>query len=197
MVRNMALYLISCLAVWQKNSEFNVLYCFLFLSWYDFSFAVQSMSGTVDTRQKWPYKQWVLASICGCWYHVFGGFLRHIWRDENRRILFVKTWVFADVGKEDLSVWKGKIIVDQSRDRWVWAILAFEFYIHNIQFVQSGKIHGDTFQRSFLEYTFCQYQCKRMANIEHFICPACTPNMVALCADGNRKQYRFGTFHLG
>ncbi|XP_049432758.1 uncharacterized protein LOC125889094 isoform X1 [Epinephelus fuscoguttatus] len=30
-----------------------------------------------------------------------------------------------------------------------------------------------------------------MANVEQFTCPACTPNMLALCADGNRKQYRF------
>ncbi|XP_030294392.1 uncharacterized protein LOC115594434 isoform X3 [Sparus aurata] len=30
-----------------------------------------------------------------------------------------------------------------------------------------------------------------MASVEHFTCMACTPNMLALCADGNRKQYRF------
>ncbi|XP_073725211.1 uncharacterized protein [Misgurnus anguillicaudatus] len=58
-------------------------------------------------------------------------------------------------------------------------------------FGRSGKIHGDVFQRSFMEYTFCQYQSERMASVEHFTCPACTPNMLALCADGNRKVYRF------
>ncbi|XP_077083230.1 uncharacterized protein LOC143736375 [Siphateles boraxobius] len=42
-----------------------------------------------------------------------------------------------------------------------------------------------------MEYTFCQYQCEKMASVEHFTCPACTPNMLALCADGNRKVYRF------
>ncbi|XP_039677040.1 uncharacterized protein LOC120571947 isoform X1 [Perca fluviatilis] len=59
------------------------------------------------------------------------------------------------------------------------------------QFGRAGKIHGDVFQRSYLEYTFCQYHCENMASVEHFTCPACTPNMIALCADGNRKQYRF------
>ncbi|KAG1925408.1 hypothetical protein F2P79_025558 [Pimephales promelas] len=58
-------------------------------------------------------------------------------------------------------------------------------------FGRAGKIHGDVFQRSFMEYTFCQYQCEEMASVEHFTCPACTPNMLALCADGNRKVYRF------
>ncbi|XP_028438664.1 uncharacterized protein LOC114558707 isoform X1 [Perca flavescens] len=59
------------------------------------------------------------------------------------------------------------------------------------QFGRASKIHGDVFQRSYLEYTFCQYHCENMASVEHFTCPACTPNMIALCADGNRKQYRF------
>ncbi|XDV48568.1 hypothetical protein PO909_017965 [Leuciscus waleckii] len=58
-------------------------------------------------------------------------------------------------------------------------------------FGRAGKLHGDVFQRSFMEYTFCQYQCEKMASVEHFTCPACTPNMLALCADGNRKVYRF------
>ncbi|KAL7397175.1 hypothetical protein ABVT39_017999 [Epinephelus coioides] len=60
-----------------------------------------------------------------------------------------------------------------------------------VHFGRDGKIHRDVFQQSFVEYTFCQYQCDRMANVEQFTCPACTPNMLALCADGNRKQYRF------
>ncbi|XP_026135588.1 uncharacterized protein LOC113113544 [Carassius auratus] len=59
------------------------------------------------------------------------------------------------------------------------------------QFGRSGKIHGDAFQRSFVEYTFCQFLCEKMANVEHFTCPACTPNMLAVSADGNRKLYRF------
>ncbi|XP_029921386.1 uncharacterized protein LOC115369027 [Myripristis murdjan] len=58
-------------------------------------------------------------------------------------------------------------------------------------FGRDGKIHGDVFQRSYLEYTFCLHQCEKMAGVEHFSCPACTPDMLALCADGNRKHYRF------
>ncbi|XP_056130247.1 uncharacterized protein si:dkey-93l1.9 isoform X1 [Lampris incognitus] len=59
------------------------------------------------------------------------------------------------------------------------------------RFGRAGKIHGDVLMRSFMEYTFCQHQCDNMAEVESFTCPACTPNMLALCADGNRKQYRF------
>ncbi|KAL1250555.1 hypothetical protein QQF64_018351 [Cirrhinus molitorella] len=59
------------------------------------------------------------------------------------------------------------------------------------RYTLAGKIHGDVFQRSYMEYTFCQYQCEKMASVEHFTCPACKPSMLALCADGNRKLYRF------
>ncbi|KAF3835541.1 hypothetical protein F7725_028099 [Dissostichus mawsoni] len=56
---------------------------------------------------------------------------------------------------------------------------------------KTGKIHGDVFQRSFLEYMACQYECQKMTCEELFSCPACTPKMLAVSVDGNRKQYRF------
>ncbi|XP_034094527.1 uncharacterized protein LOC117561328 isoform X3 [Gymnodraco acuticeps] len=56
---------------------------------------------------------------------------------------------------------------------------------------RTGKIHGDVFQRSFLEYMACQYECQKMTCEELFSCPACTPKMLAVSVDGNRKQYRF------
>ncbi|KAF3837670.1 hypothetical protein F7725_009438 [Dissostichus mawsoni] len=56
---------------------------------------------------------------------------------------------------------------------------------------KTGKIHGDVFQRSFLEYMACQYECQKMTCEEPFSCPACTPKMLAVSVDGNRKQYRF------
>ncbi|KAK5884237.1 hypothetical protein CesoFtcFv8_018080 [Champsocephalus esox] len=56
---------------------------------------------------------------------------------------------------------------------------------------RTGKIHGDVFQRSFLEYMACQYECQKMMCEEPFSCPACTPKMLAVSVDGNRKQYRF------
>ncbi|KAI9525207.1 hypothetical protein NQZ68_009887 [Dissostichus eleginoides] len=56
---------------------------------------------------------------------------------------------------------------------------------------RTGKIHGDVFQRSFLEYMACQYECQKMTCEEAFSCPACTPKMLAVSVDGNRKQYRF------
>ncbi|KAI9523948.1 hypothetical protein NQZ68_022581 [Dissostichus eleginoides] len=56
---------------------------------------------------------------------------------------------------------------------------------------RTGKIHGDVFERSFLEYMACQYECQKMTCEEPFSCPACTPKMLAVSVDGNRKQYRF------
>ncbi|KAF3841531.1 hypothetical protein F7725_007393 [Dissostichus mawsoni] len=51
----------------------------------------------------------------------------------------------------------------------------------------TGTIHGDVFQRSFLEYMACQYECQKMTCEEPFSCPACTPKMLAVSVDGNRK----------
>ncbi|KAF3849510.1 hypothetical protein F7725_019229, partial [Dissostichus mawsoni] len=50
---------------------------------------------------------------------------------------------------------------------------------------RTGKIHGDVFQRSFLEYMACQYECQKMTCEEPFSCPACTPKMLAVSVDGN------------
>ncbi|KAF3840344.1 hypothetical protein F7725_019061 [Dissostichus mawsoni] len=58
-------------------------------------------------------------------------------------------------------------------------------------FLFPRTIHGDVFQRSFLEYMACQYECQKMTCEEPFSCPACTPKMLAESVDGNRKQYRF------
>ncbi|KAK5926611.1 hypothetical protein CgunFtcFv8_022169 [Champsocephalus gunnari] len=30
-----------------------------------------------------------------------------------------------------------------------------------------------------------------MCQVHHFVCPACSPDMLAVCCDGNRKHYRF------
>ncbi|RXM93155.1 hypothetical protein EOD39_19383 [Acipenser ruthenus] len=56
---------------------------------------------------------------------------------------------------------------------------------------ESGKICGDTFQESFLEWTYSRYEVKKICQVQHFECPACTPVMLAASADGNRKYYRF------
>lgn len=107
-------FLDSCVS--QNNHTLNLLHCFLFLgsTWLSFAKpAVQSISGTVATRQKWAHKQWVLTSICECWDLVFGGCLQFIWRNENCCTQSVKTRLFADIGEKYSSLWKGKISVDQ------------------------------------------------------------------------------------
>ncbi|XP_034556273.1 uncharacterized protein LOC117824805 isoform X2 [Notolabrus celidotus] len=58
-------------------------------------------------------------------------------------------------------------------------------------FGRSGKICGDTMQKSFLEWTYAKFEVERLSQVQHFQCPACTPSMLAVAVDGNRKLYRF------
>ncbi|KAF3833221.1 hypothetical protein F7725_026886, partial [Dissostichus mawsoni] len=61
----------------------------------------------------------------------------------------------------------------------------------SVQAGRTGSICADTFQRSFFEFCFCQYKQEDMCQVHHFVCPACSPDMLAVCCDGNRKHYRF------
>ncbi|XP_073717457.1 uncharacterized protein [Misgurnus anguillicaudatus] len=54
-----------------------------------------------------------------------------------------------------------------------------------------GSICGNTFNRVFREFAFCSYKKEDLCLMEPFKCPACTPDMLAISADGNRKHYRF------
>ncbi|KAF4116508.1 hypothetical protein G5714_003997 [Onychostoma macrolepis] len=48
-------------------------------------------------------------------------------------------------------------------------------------FGRSGKICGDTMK----------FEVDKLSQVQHFQCPACTPSMLAVAVDGNRKLYRF------
>lgn len=56
---------------------------------------------------------------------------------------------------------------------------------------KSGKICGDTMQRAFLEWAYAKFEVDKLSQVQHFQCPACTPTMLAVAVDGNRKLYRF------
>ncbi|XP_048008507.1 uncharacterized protein LOC125243078 isoform X2 [Megalobrama amblycephala] len=56
---------------------------------------------------------------------------------------------------------------------------------------QSGPVCGDTLQRSFLEFSYCAFEEDNLSCGAPFTCPACTPDMLAISVDGNRKLYRF------
>ena len=56
---------------------------------------------------------------------------------------------------------------------------------------QSGHIKGDTLQRSFLEFSYASFEKDQLCCGAVFTCPACTPEMLAVSVDGNRKLYRF------
>ncbi|XP_056323409.1 uncharacterized protein LOC130236684 [Danio aesculapii] len=58
-------------------------------------------------------------------------------------------------------------------------------------FGRNDTICGKTFQKAFLEWTYCRHEKEKLSAIDHFSCPACIPNAVAVSADGNRKLYRF------
>ncbi len=36
-----------------------------------------------------------------------------------------------------------------------------------------------------------RYEVDKISKEERFICPACSPDMLAVSVDGNRKHYRF------
>ncbi|KAF3833318.1 hypothetical protein F7725_026983 [Dissostichus mawsoni] len=57
--------------------------------------------------------------------------------------------------------------------------------------ISSGPVNGDALQRSFLEFSYASYEEDQLCCGAPFICPACTPEMLAVSADGNRKLYRF------
>ncbi|KAJ8263907.1 hypothetical protein GJAV_G00142950 [Gymnothorax javanicus] len=56
---------------------------------------------------------------------------------------------------------------------------------------REGRICGTTFHRSYREFMHCTYKEEELCLEEPFLCPACTLDMLAVSADGNRKQYRF------
>ncbi|XP_037396306.1 uncharacterized protein LOC119263847 isoform X1 [Pygocentrus nattereri] len=58
-------------------------------------------------------------------------------------------------------------------------------------FGRTGKICGDTFQRSILEWCYAQHEVDKLLEVEPFRCTACSPQMHAVSVDGNRKLYRF------
>ncbi|CAM4491128.1 unnamed protein product [Leuciscus chuanchicus] len=58
-------------------------------------------------------------------------------------------------------------------------------------FGRNGKICADAFQRSFFEWRYCQFEIDQLCGLKVFDCPACSPFMLAVAVDGNRKMYRF------
>lgn len=60
-----------------------------------------------------------------------------------------------------------------------------------VRFGRTGKISTDSFQKSFFEWEAVRYEVDKICKEEPFICPACTPDMLAVSVDGNRKHYRF------
>ncbi|MEQ2245856.1 hypothetical protein ILYODFUR_032239, partial [Ilyodon furcidens] len=60
-----------------------------------------------------------------------------------------------------------------------------------VHFGRTGKISADSFQKSFFEWEAVRYDIDKMLRKDPFMCQACTPDMLAVSVDGNRKHYRF------
>ncbi|KAJ0037241.1 hypothetical protein NL108_018405 [Boleophthalmus pectinirostris] len=60
-----------------------------------------------------------------------------------------------------------------------------------LSFGRSGKVSGEALQRAFLQWSYAQYIIDTFLDVPLFKCPACTPSMLAVAVDGNRKLYRF------
>ncbi|XP_042607829.1 uncharacterized protein LOC122142195 [Cyprinus carpio] len=56
---------------------------------------------------------------------------------------------------------------------------------------RSGNITADSFQKSFLEWEAVRFEVDKLCQEDHFDCPACSPDMLAVSVDGNHKHYRF------
>ncbi|XP_032441861.1 uncharacterized protein LOC116734515 isoform X3 [Xiphophorus hellerii] len=60
-----------------------------------------------------------------------------------------------------------------------------------VRFGRTGKISADNFLKSFFEWEAIRYELDKMLRKDPFKCQACTPDMLAVSVDGNRKHYRF------
>ncbi|XP_029518587.2 uncharacterized protein LOC115131124 [Oncorhynchus nerka] len=58
-------------------------------------------------------------------------------------------------------------------------------------FGRNRVICGDTFQKSFFEWTYCRSEMDQVCDIQYFDFPACSPSMLAVSVDGNKKLYQF------
>ncbi|XP_025761620.1 uncharacterized protein LOC109201389 [Oreochromis niloticus] len=57
-------------------------------------------------------------------------------------------------------------------------------------FGRTGRISADAFSKSFVEWSGVKFEVDRMCKEPCFSCPACTPDMLSVSVDGNRKLYR-------
>ncbi|RXN05330.1 hypothetical protein ROHU_033475 [Labeo rohita] len=62
----------------------------------------------------------------------------------------------------------------------------------SMQSLQASRICGDTFHRVFREFAFCNFKKEDLCLTEPFKCPACTPDMLTISADGKVGRQKSG-----
>ncbi|XP_058617795.1 uncharacterized protein LOC131531206 isoform X1 [Onychostoma macrolepis] len=61
----------------------------------------------------------------------------------------------------------------------------------NIPQIHQCIVGNITADKSFLEWEAVRFEVDKLCQEDHFDCPACSPDMLAVSVDGNRKHYRF------
>ncbi|KAJ8385420.1 hypothetical protein AAFF_G00189460 [Aldrovandia affinis] len=56
--------------------------------------------------------------------------------------------------------------------------------VRHYLFELTSTICEDTFHRSYPEFAYCNFKKEQLCLVEHFVCSACTPDMLAISADG-------------
>lgn len=77
---------------------------------------------------------------------------------------------------------------------WIWSPMSlYNIYFLNVSLIlnQTGNIKADSFLKSFFEWEAVRHELDKMLRKDPFKCQACTPDMLAVSVDGNRKHYRF------
>nr|XP_029530690.1 uncharacterized protein LOC115138218 isoform X3 [Oncorhynchus nerka] len=83
-----------------------------------------------------------------------------------------------------LTTWTANLADLIKNGRWPATVNCDTIY-------QNGMTCGDTFQKSFFEWMYCHSEIDQVCDIQYFDCPACSPGMLAVSVDGNKKLYRF------
>lgn len=93
----------------------------------------------------------------------------------------------------------GRVLIEWTTESFpffIFSCLGVSYFLQGLCFfvcviLQDGKICTDAFQRSFFEWRYCQFEIDQLCGLKVFDCPACSPFMLAVSVDGNRKLYRF------
>lgn len=134
----------------------------------------------LDCWSRWPKPKWLLAcnpSICHTLCH---GCLFFIWRNEDGGTRTVLPSIFKNTESANCPLW--------SCEYWIYLSCSV---VDIFELLVDKQDLTDSFLKSFFEWEAVRFEVDNICKEEPFNCPACTPDMLAVSVDGNRKHYRF------